>query len=236
MELASLNPDVNFCESKKIISRNQVRITYVGTVTTEEKLERIKELRSHASPYMSRDELFDYMAEKTLDQIDPLRKASRAEKRAAKRVESEPPAPAVTTGFHVRDEIINELGEIQLAIDCSDALERTVRNAAETDDESTSHAPLETAAVIPRTRYVSAQTNHRIWKANLGRGCEYTNESTGRRCGSKHQEQRDHILEFSKDGSNEPENLRIYCAKHNRYRWRTGGKSHFTFRQGANEV
>ena len=33
--------------------------------------------------------------------------------------------------------------------------------------------------------------------------------------------ERDHIVEYSLGGSNDHENLRLYCSKHNRYRWQT---------------
>jgi hypothetical protein len=194
-ELAGRNPDVRFYEMKKMVSKNQLRVTYVTKTTTEEKLERIKALRSHVNPYKNRDELLDFMAERTLDQIDPLRKADRADKRTAKKAESQLPAQAVKMNFKVREDIVSEAGEIQLAIDFCEL-------------------------VKPKSRYISAVDDRGVRKGNGDLGCEYNDEKSGRRCSSKHQEQRDHILEFSKGGSNEPSNLRIYCAKHNRYRWK----------------
>jgi hypothetical protein len=41
-ELAGRNSDVSFCETKKVISKNQIRVTYVTKIATEEKLDRIK--------------------------------------------------------------------------------------------------------------------------------------------------------------------------------------------------
>jgi hypothetical protein len=244
IELAGRNPDVRFHETKKMISKNQIRVTYVTRTTTEEKLERIKALRSHVNPYVSRDELLDYMAERTLDQIDPLRKAERAEKRTAKKARNERPAQAVRLDLHVREEIVSEVGEIHYAVHFGDVWAKGPESAFEPEEDVVEISCVTklnvayaaelssvTALAKQRRRYVSAVSDRAVRKANGDLGCEFKDEQTGRRCSSKHQEQRDHILEFSKGGSNEPENLQIYCAKHNRYRWRTRSRSHVSAEQ-----
>jgi 5-methylcytosine-specific restriction endonuclease McrA len=220
LELASRNPDIGFSESKRIISQNQVRITYVGKMTTEEKLERIKLLRSHVNPFMSRDELLDYMAERTLEQIDPLRKAERADKRAKKNMEIELPAQAVKMGLRTREEIVSEAGEVQLAVDFGSS------------DQTSGAAEPSQVLKKPRSRYVSALNDRAVREANQEKGCCYTDQKTGRRCNSKHQEQRDHVFEFSRGGSNESENLQVHCAKHNRFRWSARSKSYFRAEHG----
>jgi hypothetical protein len=221
MELAGRNPEIRFIESKKIISKTQLRVTYVTKIATEEKLERIKTIRSHVNPYISRDELLDYMAERTLDQIDPLRKADRAEKREAKKPKREVglPAQAVIMRPHVREEIVSEAGEIQLAVDFVEV-------------SAVAMAGKFTLAK-PKTRYVSSRTSRLVRETNQIHGCAFVDVQTGRRCGSKHQEQLDHILEFSKGGLNEPGNLQIYCARHNRYRWKMRSKSHVKSKRRA---
>ncbi len=69
-----------------------------------------------------------------------------------------------------------------------------------------------------RSRYITASANHSTLSANCDLGCAYTDAKTGKRCGSRFQLQRDHIHGFALGGSNEPENLRLLCAQHNRWR------------------
>jgi len=78
-----------------------------------------------------------------------------------------------------------------------------------------------TAFSEPRSRYIKAAEDRKVRAANEGKGCAYVDPKTGQRCGSTHQLQRDHIIEYSKGGSNEAENLQMFCAQHNRYRWRS---------------
>jgi hypothetical protein len=40
----------------------------------------------------------------------------------------------------------------------------------------------------------------------------------GERCGSRQNLEKDHIIEFTKGGTNKRENLRLVCGPHNRYR------------------
>lgn len=219
IELAKRNPTLDFRESKKFVSADLLQITYTSAVKTEDKLERIRNILSHSRPYMNRIELIDYMAERTLDAIDPVRKLERAEKRLAAKaikaskaarvllvpaqelrkvetgaesVTEEPKVDGDAAGEEVAfEEVVSEAGEIQLV-----------------------------ASFAARSRYVKAAEDRKVRRKNGGRGCDYVDPETGRRCGSMHQLQRDHIVLYSHGGGNESENLRLYCAQHNRFRWR----------------
>lgn len=70
-----------------------------------------------------------------------------------------------------------------------------------------------------RSRYISAKVDRQLW-ARAKTQCEFVSAITGLRCSCKHGLQRDHILEFSRAGSNELENLQLLCGAHNR--WKSG--------------
>ena len=55
-----------------------------------------------------------------------------------------------------------------------------------------------------------------IWKRDEGK-CTYQDSKTGRRCNSIHALQMDHITPYAIGGSTSAENLRLLCAKHNRF-------------------
>lgn len=118
--LAKLNPQMDFKESKTFISEDRLKITYTVAVEVENKFNRLKELLAHVNPYMSREELFDYIAEIALEKLDPIRKAKRAAKRAAaadlENADSEKSVPAQepATSLRFREERVGEFGEVQL--------------------------------------------------------------------------------------------------------------------------
>jgi hypothetical protein len=70
-----------------------------------------------------------------------------------------------------------------------------------------------------KSRYISAEVKREMEKSR-GRGCTHT-DATGYRCGSSHFLQLDHIIEFSRGGPSEAQNLRWMCGFHNRNRGET---------------
>ena len=64
------------------------------------------------------------------------------------------------------------------------------------------------------TRHIPAKIRDQVFIRD-NHQCTYTS-TDGTRCCSKHNLHVDHIKPFALGGSNEPENLRLLCAKHNR--------------------
>ncbi len=83
-------------------------------------------------------------------------------------------------------------------------------------------------AAPPRTRTSAAKTGvtgraipaavkREVWRRDRGR-CRYVDRTSGRRCGSQHLLQIDHVVPYALGGAAEPNNLRLLCAAHHRYR------------------
>ena len=90
--------------------------------------------------------------------------------------------------------------------------------------------------VEQRSRYISAEVNRQVVIKNGGGGCEFVSAVTGERCGTHFQLQRDHVVPFSHGGSSRAENLRMYCAQHNRLRWQTRSMPRQNSEAGFNPV
>ena len=66
-----------------------------------------------------------------------------------------------------------------------------------------------------KSRYIPVKTRDAVYKRDGGK-CTYKG-TDGRRCGSTHDLQIDHIKPFARGGGNTLSNLRLLCAKHNRH-------------------
>lgn len=87
---------------------------------------------------------------------------------------------------------------------------RTVMRRGEDDAE-----PLPTSE-----SRITAAVKREVWKkAHLG--CAFISPRTGRRCGSLHMLEIDHILERAAGGTNDLKNLQLCCDKHNRFKSET---------------
>jgi len=70
---------------------------------------------------------------------------------------------------------------------------------------------------VPFTRHIPKATQRYVWKRDRG-FCQYEDPLTKQRCQSKHALQLDHIKPFAQGGNHTPENLRLFCGAHNRWR------------------
>ena len=66
-------------------------------------------------------------------------------------------------------------------------------------------------------RAIPASVKREVWRRDQGR-CRYVDRTSGRRCGSQHLLQIDHVVPYACGGGAEPNNLRLLCAAHHRYR------------------
>ena len=120
-----------------------------------------------------------------------------------------------------REDLLGRMAEITL--DQIDPLRKTERTRKRKEEVKRVHHGADlliSNEVAERTRYISAEANRETLERNADQGCEFVDRKTGEICRSKFQLQRDHITPWSQGGSNESENLRVYCAAHNRLAWR----------------
>jgi 5-methylcytosine-specific restriction endonuclease McrA len=67
---------------------------------------------------------------------------------------------------------------------------------------------------LERSRHIPAATRDAVFKRDRGR-CAYVG-SAGKRCGSTHNLQIDHVVPYARGGTNTIGNLRLLCARHNK--------------------
>ena len=71
-------------------------------------------------------------------------------------------------------------------------------------------------------RAIPAAVKRAVWQRDRGR-CSYVDRTSGRRCGSQHLLQIDHVMPYALGGGAEPNNLRLLCAAHHRHRHACAG-------------
>ena len=68
-----------------------------------------------------------------------------------------------------------------------------------------------------RSRAIPAAVRRHVWKRDRG-CCSDVDGGSGRRCGSRHLLEIDHVVPYALGGSAEPDNLRLLSAAHHRHR------------------
>ena len=208
-EFVRRNPEIEKREVVRVTDENHVRVSHSLSNETEAKLHRIKMLWSHIDPNMSRDQLLSRMAEITLDQIDPVRKAARSHSRKTKVQHTE---YVIKRSAKMTD---GELGKGELR--APEVLPK--------DSEIRIEEPIEKSPSHQRfgksSRYVPQADRHAVHDANRESACEFVEPNSGRRCSSSFQLQLDHIVPHSQGGTNDAASLRLFCAAHNRNAWAT---------------
>ena len=85
------------------------------------------------------------------------------------------------------------------------------------------HSSSQSSSTAPKKAGLKTVTP-RLRREIFGRDqcCQFKNPQTGRVCGSRHFLEVDHVRPKFVDGPNTPDNLRIYCSVHNKYRYQQG--------------
>ena len=210
-------------------------------------LERLQGLLSHVDPHLTMGQLMGRLVREGLDRHDPARPprgrraapAKGAEQTSAAKTQAASARGAASAAKQEAsaDSAAPSAAKIlaQAAAQPGDqAADRPDTSAAKPAGDATSVAKTKTlrldrqAAVPPRTqtsaakpgvtgRAIPAAVKREVWRRDRGR-CRYVDRTSGRRCGSQHLLQIDHVVPYARGGAAEPNNLRLLCAAHHRYR------------------
>ena len=156
-------------------------------------LERLKGLLSHVDPHLTMGQLMGRLVREGLDRHDPARPPRGRRAAPAKGAEQTSASKTRRPGRQAAP-----AGAARAA--------RPART-----ETSAAKAGGVTGRAIP------AAVKREVWRRDRGR-CRYVDRTSGRRCGSQHLLQIDHVVPYALGGAAGPDNLRLLCAGHHRYR------------------
>ena len=206
-------------------------------------LERLKGLLSHVDPHLTMGQLMARLVREGLDRHDPARpprgrraapakgteqtSAAKTQAASARGADSAAPSAAKVSAqapAQPGDEAADrpDTSAAKPATDATSApkTRRPGRQAA-TAGAARAAPPARTETSAAKTgvtgRAIPAAVKREVWRRDRGR-CRYVDRTSGRRCGSQHLLQIDHVVPYACGGAAEPNNLRLLCAAHHRYR------------------
>ena len=206
-------------------------------------LERLKGLLSHVDPHLTMGQLMGRLVREGLDRHDPARPPRGRRTAPAKGAEQTSAAKTQEASARGADSAAPSAAKVsaQAAQPGDEAADRPDTSAAKPATDTTSApktrrpggqaatAGAARAAPPARTetsaakaggatgRAIPAAVKREVWRRDRGR-CRYVDRTSGRRCGSQHLLQIDHVVPYACGGAAEPNNLRLLCAAHHRYR------------------
>ena len=219
-------------ERVRFLGEGKVEVKAVIDLGCYRKLEELKNLLSHRNPVMSNGELLGILSDLGLQKYDPRKKGMGRKNTARK---SKPGQKSESTRKILnrkKEKATMKILESQQARQDfpipAPELEQQAKDSLTKASElsrarNKSPAPApelkQKAPFAPRKlcrRYIPAKIKRLVWMRDQGQ-CVYKTR-TGQRCGSRRFLQIDHIQPFALGGDSEPENLRLLCAGHNRFR------------------
>ena len=207
-------------------------------------LDRLQGLLSHVDPHMTMGQLMGRLVREGLDRHDPARPPRGRRAAPAKGAEQTSAAKTQAASARGADSAAPSAAKVSAQAPAEpgeEAADRPDTSAAKPATDATSApktrrlgrqaatAGVARAAPPARTetsaakaggvtgRAIPAAVKREVWRRDRGR-CRYVDRTSGRRCGSQHLLQIDHVVPYACGGAAEPNNLRLLCAAHHRYR------------------
>ena len=208
-------------------------------------LDRLKGLLSHVDPHMTLGQLVGRLVREGLDRHDPGRppRGRRSGSRTARAAQTPTSAPKEEAVPSVAPASAPMAAAVADAT-AGTAAQRTALPARGATSPPKVHADSEyggasaakrpapdarTGTSAPKTerrlpakprvigRAIPAAVKRQVWERDRG-CCSYVDRGSGRRCGSRHLLQVDHIFPYALGGGAELDNLRLLCAAHHHHR------------------
>jgi len=209
----AFTPEIpNACVPEPIpVSKPEIRRIKVEFVAEEglaKKIERAKEILRSKFPQGRFEDIFNQALEDLLEKRDPMRKVERSERRKANEEKSIQEGSQRNEMESMKQTKSNEKGK-----------------AMKTEEgENTTSEPQENQKILekefqkpkPVSRYIPEKLRLEIWKRDRGE-CAYMSVD-GKKCGSRSTLHVDHVEPFALGGQSIEKNLRLLCARHNRWR------------------
>jgi hypothetical protein len=171
IRMSSAPMEISHPERERIINDEFTEWKLVLSSGLLEKLNRVRALRSHAQPSMSRIELLEYMADEVLKRLDPLEKEKEKQKKA---------------------KVLKQAcAKKQREAKTQSAPEKKPDSSV-SSVSSVSSTPDVTQSQFKRT-VIPAKTRRLVWIRAEGK-CQFVDFETGKRCGSRYFLEVDHSI------------------------------------------
>jgi hypothetical protein len=210
-------------EKIKPVAENQNLIQFYVDDETLKQIEELKARFSHQMPSGKMEDLIKILIKKVNTPAKPrAKKAKKAKEEHGQHEEHGRHGERSSTGTATQAaKQVPTQTPGQATSPTPNPVETATTTPHPAGAATTTPSPVTKISIKMRSRYISAAAKRELEKTRH-LGCAHKDKNTGRRCGSKHFLQLDHIHEFSKGGSNIAENLQWLCGFHNRHRFATG--------------
>jgi hypothetical protein len=204
-KLVELSPEAALPrECARPMSSDKTLIQFVADAELMEKLERLKGLLAHRNFDGRYDMLFHSLADLALRKLDPQESASSAS------------IDSTTDKSNSNKSNSNKSNSNKSNSNKSNSERSSEPPATSTAGNEISPDAESSKAHTGKSRYIPASIRRRVWQRDGGT-CTFIDPKSGRRCGSRHALELDHIRPFAWNGPGTAENLRLYCSSHNKY-------------------
>ena len=219
-ELVSMFPDLaSRVKQERVTVIDEKTSRLAGNLSNEAmaNLKRVAELLSHKMPNASQFEVIGYLAEEYLKRNDPLLKTVKV-KRTKKAAPSQKNGRTLETESvspSGQDDQKESVGHLHRRRQSDEKHPGENLNRKSTNADVGAIAPCDTVSAADVA--MSVEMKRRLVLQKAEGGCEFCDPLTGRRCGSRDRIQIDHVQPKAIGGTDDIENLRALCQRHNLY-------------------